>query len=119
MKIHIQGEELKLLSGARKSLSSASICVLLFKAYSIQMADGDPVDIAAEFSHHLSNYTVVVVDMDGNGSPLGSGASLVKAFEDARQAGPLGYSNNTADFNHMLVAWHRGQACRTSPAVEV
>jgi len=81
------------------------------------MADGSGSEIAAEIRERLSNYTVVLVDVKGAASPLGTGEKLGHLIEGARGAGPLGYSNASQPFNHMLVAWHPGPGCKDSPAV--
>lgn len=118
MKVHVQGDELKLLRGASSSLASGLVCVLVLKVYSIQLARASAAAMATEICQHLRSYKAVLVGMDGEASPLDpSGQRLVELIEGARRTGPLGCGGAVRQYNHMLVAWHRGHLCAGSLAV--
>lgn len=120
LKVHVQGDELRVLRGARQSLSAALICVVLLKMYSVEMIGAPAIDIAAELRRHLHGFRGWLVDMAGTATEFAPGSEeLVRILDAARRLGPIGRQSyeTVRHVNLMLVAYHAGATCRNSLAV--
>eukprot|EP00933_Yihiella_yeosuensis_P022688 TRINITY_DN17829_c1_g2_i1.p1 TRINITY_DN17829_c1_g2~~TRINITY_DN17829_c1_g2_i1.p1 ORF type:complete len:424 (-),score=53.60 TRINITY_DN17829_c1_g2_i1:96-1181(-) len=118
MKIHVQGDEVAVLRGAKESLQQGLVCVVLLKVYSIQINTGDPVELAKEVLDLLDGYYTVLVSPAGEVEFSSVTVSdLAENIYAARNNGPLGHRPYPEPLDRMLVAWTLGRHCQESIAV--
>eukprot|EP00927_Polykrikos_kofoidii_P010904 TRINITY_DN14601_c0_g1_i1.p1 TRINITY_DN14601_c0_g1~~TRINITY_DN14601_c0_g1_i1.p1 ORF type:complete len:836 (+),score=120.16 TRINITY_DN14601_c0_g1_i1:100-2607(+) len=145
LKLHVQGSELSVLRGARRSLQRGRICVLILKLgplgsflESKDARDAEtakPVgnvlfdEIARETMSLLKGYAVSVVSLNGTSwERIGGGSvagSLARYLRLAQRKDMFrGWSQYDKQgrrvphpWDRQLVAWHEGPCCRESVAV--
>eukprot|EP00931_Biecheleriopsis_adriatica_P077510 TRINITY_DN51060_c0_g1_i1.p1 TRINITY_DN51060_c0_g1~~TRINITY_DN51060_c0_g1_i1.p1 ORF type:complete len:704 (+),score=118.90 TRINITY_DN51060_c0_g1_i1:178-2289(+) len=112
MKVHVQGDEIRVLRGARLALKSGLICVVHLRIWTLQIFAGDAHEIAEETLGLLDGYRKVIVSTEGEGTPLQE--TLPEVLAAARH-------NSTHEIiskgEPMLVAWNTRGRCRDSPVV--
>lgn len=129
LKVHVQGDELRVLRGGTRSLSSGRICVILLKISSIATSAGSSFDVASEVLGALGNFSRGALlnfhaDASGFAMPL-YGPSAVRSLTHLvsgfrRHAGYAldeegrGLPN---PWDRAVVAWHRAGDCHDSVTV--
>lgn len=116
MKIHVQGDELRVLRGARRALAAGRICVVTVRSFAFEMAEGSPEAITAELDDLLAGYHKVLVNATGAALPLGApGARLADIIAAARNTdstlGMEAVSGVAGPLHRIIVAWHEGALC--------
>eukprot|EP00929_Paragymnodinium_shiwhaense_P057233 TRINITY_DN28642_c0_g1_i2.p1 TRINITY_DN28642_c0_g1~~TRINITY_DN28642_c0_g1_i2.p1 ORF type:complete len:425 (-),score=43.73 TRINITY_DN28642_c0_g1_i2:121-1209(-) len=128
LKIHVQGDELRVLRGAKAALASGLLCAITLRTFSLASLEDDAVGggrvLAAEVERLLRGYRMALVDRAGVAVPVGWTsndtllADVLEGAPEHRQGGwvpPDGLGrDSTQPFNRVLVAWRSDGRCRRS-----
>lgn len=124
LKIHVQGDEPRVLAGSQRVLATGRICVVLLKAFSSGLASSASA-AAGQMHALLQGYSILLLTRNATpseSSPLAEGVqphveARARQATAAELEASIRSSSQGEDFDVRIVAYRGDGRCRGSPAV--